>query len=172
MEMLEKSYGILLHRRSETEDNSLEFFLIKPNAPGFWGSRNDVWGFPKGRAEKGETAMETAYREFQEEVGMEAPELDYVILEPFKTSRGKLITIFSADAGDEEVSWAGSNISFAEYPPRSGNMVPYSETITGGWFSESFALSKLDGGYNKMIKQVIRLEKIKKMRRTVSNVAV
>lgn len=164
MKLKEKSYGILLYRKAETSQAGLEFFLIKPNAPGFWGGRSDVWGFPKGRAEQHEQPLETAYREFEEEVGMVPPDLSYSILEPFTTTRGKVITIFAGDATGELVEWRGSNTAQAEYPPRSGNIVSYAETITGGWFDESFALSKLDGGYNKMINQVIRLEKIKKIR--------
>lgn len=169
MKIIEKSYGILLHRRVSDTDNSLEFFLIKPNAPGFWGGGKDIWGFPKGRAELGEKPMESAYREFREEVGMSAPEdITYSILEPFTTSRGKVITIYSGDATGYDVEWLGSNLAQAEYPYGSGNIISYCETVMGGWFTENFALSKLDGGYNKMINQVIRVEKMKRMRTLLS----
>jgi 8-oxo-(d)GTP phosphatase len=61
--------GILIYRRiCRTADERLEFLLLR-------NARHGTWGFPKGRAEPGETALETARRETREETGLDAIEL-------------------------------------------------------------------------------------------------
>lgn len=45
-------------------DNKDIFFLL------VYSKRNDEWGFPKGHIEKGETELETAKREIEEETGI------------------------------------------------------------------------------------------------------
>ena len=57
------------------------------------------WGFPKGRAEKTETAQETAIRELKEETGLRVER--FLSLEPFIESysfqeKRKTVTYFSA----------------------------------------------------------------------------
>lgn len=55
----EKSCGALVVRRGETEN---EILLIKHNG--------GHWAFPKGHVEEGESEEQTAYREVQEETGL------------------------------------------------------------------------------------------------------
>lgn len=55
----ENSCGVIIAHDSE---NNIQYLLIQ----GYGG----YWGFPKGRQESGESAMETALRELEEEVGI------------------------------------------------------------------------------------------------------
>ncbi|HEU4677867.1 MAG TPA: NUDIX domain-containing protein [Candidatus Paceibacterota bacterium] len=67
--MTEKSYGIIPFHHGK---DGLEVFLIHQ-----YGSAGDtLWTFPKGRAEEGESPIDTARREFSEETGMTLAAVD------------------------------------------------------------------------------------------------
>lgn len=158
-----ESYGILLHRevkikKKGANPGQMEVFLIKPNGPHFWGNprMSDIWGIPKGRKESHEKPLEVAHREFYEEVGVRAPiDLDYQPLPPLVTFRGKVITIFSADASGRNIEWQGSNNQSREWPIGSGRQVTYSETIAGGWFPVEEALKKIGSGQRVILQHLI-----------------
>ncbi|MDX1683052.1 MAG: NUDIX domain-containing protein [Phycisphaeraceae bacterium] len=61
----ERSYGIIATR----EQNGQRQWLLVQHHAGHWA-------FPKGHAEKSETAEETARREFTEETGLTAGDVD------------------------------------------------------------------------------------------------
>ena len=56
----DKAYGVILVLRKDIEEDR---FLILHQTHGHWG-------FPKGHGEKGETPLESAIRELQEETGI------------------------------------------------------------------------------------------------------
>lgn len=163
--MVVNSYGILLYRegkRAKKSKRQLEVFLIKPNGPHFWTNTrmSDVWGIPKGRMELHEEAMEVAHREFYEEVGVRAPvDLNYQQLTPLVTYRGKVITIFSANASGRNIEWAGSNTQTREWPVGSGRTLTYSETVAGGWFPIEEALRKIGAGQKAILQELILSQK-------------
>jgi predicted NUDIX family NTP pyrophosphohydrolase len=155
------SYGILLYRegrRKKKNRRQLEVFLIKPNGPHFWSNPKmvDVWGIPKGRMEAHEEPMEVAHREFYEEVGVRAPaDLHYQQLTPLVTYRGKVITIYAADASGRNIEWAGSNIQSREWPVGSGRNIAYCETVAGGWFTVAEALRKIGSGQRAILQDLL-----------------
>src|SRR5256886_17422511 len=68
--MTAESAGLLLYR---VRDRGPEVLLVHPGGP-FWKRRDDgAWSIPKGEIEPGETAIEVARREFQEELGQPLP---------------------------------------------------------------------------------------------------
>lgn len=156
-----ESYGILLHRegkRKKKNRRQMEVFLIKPNGPHFWGNSRmtDIWGIPKGRKEAHEKPLEVAHREFFEEVGVRAPvDLDYKALPPLITFRGKVITIFAADASGRHIEWQSSNNQSREWPIGSGRQVTYSETIAGAWFPVEEALLKIGPGQKVILQHLL-----------------
>lgn len=159
------SYGILLYRegrRKKKNKRQLEVFLIKPNGPHFWANSRmlDVWGIPKGRMEAHEEPMEVAHREFYEEVGVRAPiDLNYYQLNPLVTFRGKVITIFAADASGRNIEWSGSNNQSREWPVGSGQRITYSETVAGGWFPVHEALQKIGSGQRAILNDLLQTYK-------------
>jgi predicted NUDIX family NTP pyrophosphohydrolase len=159
------SYGILLYREGKRKKKSrkqLEVFLIKPNGPHFWSNQKmaDVWGIPKGRMETHEEPMEVAHREFYEEVGVRAPvDLKYYQLNPLVTFRGKIITIFAADASGRKIEWAGSNTQSREWPVGTGRVITYSETVAGGWFPVEEALRKIGVGQKAILQDLLNSQK-------------
>ena len=124
------SAGILLFRRRSGE---IEVLLVKPGGP-FWKKRDvGAWMIPKGMIEPGETALEAALREFEEEVGI------HLDLEPFPLCRvrqaaGKIVEAFGAE-GDLDASKIRSIYFKIEWPPRSGSLKSYPEVSQGRWMN-------------------------------------
>lgn len=104
---------------------------MKPGGP-FWKKKDiGAWMIPKGMIEPGETPVEAALREFEEEVGIQ---LD---LEPFPLCRvrqaaGKIVEAFGAE-GDLDASRIRSIYFKVEWPPRSGSLKSYPEVSQGRW---------------------------------------
>jgi len=122
------SAGILLFRRTS---DAVEVLLVKPGGP-FWEKKHvGAWMIPKGMVEQGETPVEAALREFEEEVGVR---LD---VEPFALCRvrqagGKIVEAFAAE-GDLDVSAIKSMHFELEWPPRSGSMQSFPEVAQARW---------------------------------------
>src|SRR5438132_2091834 len=75
--MTAESAGLLLYR---VRDRGPEVLLVHPGGP-FWKNRDEgAWSIPKGEIEPGETAIDVARREFEEELGQPAPETEFVRL--------------------------------------------------------------------------------------------
>jgi len=122
------SAGILLFRLGSGEP---EVLLVKPGGP-FWRKKDvGAWMIPKGMIEPGETPIEAALREFEEEVGI------HLDLDPFPLCRvrqaaGKIVEAFGAE-GDLDASKIRSIYFKIEWPPRSGSLQSYPEVSQGRW---------------------------------------
>ena len=78
--MSKKSAGILLFRKSNKD---LEVFLVHPGGP-FWINKDvGSWSIPKGEFEDGESPLEAAKREFEEETGINISG-EFIELSPIK----------------------------------------------------------------------------------------
>ena len=128
------SYGIVLYRI--TKNGKPEIFLCKANGIRYWTSlRTKIWGIPKGRPDIDETPIQTAKREFFEETGNVAPDIEYAHLCDFDTPHNKIITVFIGNAtGIKGLKFRGSNILEAEFPAGSGKIISYPEIATARWF--------------------------------------
>ena len=122
------SAGILLFRRTS---GKTEVLLVKPGGP-FWERKHiGAWMIPKGMVEPGETPVEAALREFEEEVGVRLePEPEPLCR--VRQSGGKLVEAFVAE-GDLDVSAIKSTPFELEWPPRSGAMQSFPEVAEGRW---------------------------------------
>ena len=122
------SAGILLFGLGSGEP---EVLLVKPGGP-FWRKKDvGAWMIPKGMIEPGETPIEAALREFEEEVGI------HLDLDPFPLCRvrqaaGKIVEAFGAE-GDLDASKIRSIYFKIEWPPRSGSLQSYPEVSQGRW---------------------------------------
>src|SRR5882672_5537567 len=93
--MAKISAGLLLYR---TRNGALELLLVHPGGP-FWKNKDaGAWTIPKGEIAEGEEPLNTAIREFQEELGF-APTGPFIELPPIKQKGGKLVHAW-AFAGD------------------------------------------------------------------------
>ena len=138
--MVDFSAGILLYRRMPR----LEVFLGKMGGP-FWARKDSAaWSIPKGLYLPGdEEPLPAALREFAEEIGAPAPEVDYVLLGEFRQPSGKRLTVF---AGEGDAQFVGSNTFEVEWPPRSGRLQAFPEIETAEWFDLETARVKLVKG--------------------------
>lgn len=134
-----QSAGLLVYRR---RDGTLEVLLVHPGGP-FWQKRDDgAWSIPKGEVGENEAGMDVARREFEEELGVAAPERPLVPLGRVRQAGGKVVDAWAAQA-DVDVSAMRSNTFEIEWPPRSGKMREFPEVDRAGWFDTETARRKL-----------------------------
>jgi predicted NUDIX family NTP pyrophosphohydrolase len=124
-----RSAGLLLWRR---RDDGLHVFIAHMGGP-FWARKDAAaWSIPKGEFLPDEDVLLAARREFIEEIGVSAPELDYVKLGEFRQASGKIVIAFAAES-DFEVDEVHSNTFPVEWPPRSGRIQEFPEIDRAEW---------------------------------------
>ena len=138
----DRSAGILLYRWGQA---SLEVFIGHMGGP-FWARKQDgAWSIPKGLVEGGEDLLATAIREFEEEIGVAAPAIDYRLLGDYRYSSGKVVTIFVGES-DLEVDELHSEPITVEWPRGTGRMHTFPEIDEVRWVSIDEARDKLVKG--------------------------
>ncbi len=145
------SAGILLYRRT----GGLEVWIGHMGGP-YWARRDEhAWSIPKGEFLPAEEPLAAALREFGEEMGVPAPDLDYVLLGSFRQSAKKTITVFTAEA-DFSPNRITSNTFVLEWPPGSGTLREFPEMDDAGWFPEPVTRTKLVKGQVQVLDALIR----------------
>ncbi|MDJ1114346.1 NUDIX domain-containing protein [Microbacterium dauci] len=131
--MAAHSAGILLYRLDGKGGVSA---LIAHMGGPFWASKDEgAWSIPKGELDPDEPAVDAAKREFREELGVDAPDVDYAELGTFGYASGKRVTVFVGDGA----AFAASDPDFVfgefemEWPPRSGKTASFPEVDRAEW---------------------------------------
>ena len=141
--MAAHSAGILLYRMTAS---GLEVWLGHMGGP-FWARKQEhAWSIPKGEAETGESGLNVARREFAEEIGSAAPDVDYVELGTFRYSGGKTVTVFAGADPAFDPAEVVSNEFELEWPPRSGVIQHFPELDAARWVGVLEARSLLVAG--------------------------
>jgi predicted NUDIX family NTP pyrophosphohydrolase len=140
---MKTSAGLLVYR---FKDGQVEVLIAHPGGPYFTKKDAGVWSIPKGEVDKDEEPVEAAKREFEEELGLPAPNGDLQDLGEAKYPKGsKLITAWAVQA-DVDIS-AVDNTKIAkisiEWPPHSGKKQEFPEVDRAGWFYLETAANKL-----------------------------
>lgn len=139
--MGKQSAGLLMYRQT---NGQLEVFLVHPGGP-FWAKKEfSCWSIPKGECLDGESHLEAALREFQEETGL-VPQAPFLALGEIKQSGGKRVKAW-AFASDCDPTTICSNTFSLEYPPRSGKMQIFPEVDRAGWFTIAEAKTRIIKG--------------------------
>ena len=134
-----QSAGLLLYRR---RPDGPEVLLVHPGGP-FWARRDEgAWSLPKGECEPGEEPLAAALREFEEELGMAAPESGWHDLGSVVQRGGKTVRAWAGE-GDLEVSDIRSGTFSLEWPPRSGRRQDFPEVDRAAWFPLEAARERL-----------------------------
>jgi predicted NUDIX family NTP pyrophosphohydrolase len=131
-----RSAGLLVWRRRD----SPEVLLVHPGGP--LHAKRDVWGIPKGMPEGDEDLLVTAYREFEEELGLPAPTGPAVPLGEIVQKGGKVVTAWAIE-GEVDVSALAPGLFEMEWPPRSGRLQRFPEIDRAEWFAVEVARAKM-----------------------------
>jgi len=128
--MTVESAGLVLYR---VRDGKTEVLLVHPGGP-FWKRRDEgAWSIPKGEIGPGESRLDVARREFQEELGVPLPEGEVLPLGSVRQGGGKVVHAWAAP-GDLDVSRVSSSTFAIEWPPRSGRTQEFPEVDKAAWF--------------------------------------
>lgn len=145
--MPERSAGLILYRLT---GGRLEVLIGHMGGP-FWAGRDEAaWSIPKGLYDDTESAREAALREFEEELGIRAPDADYELLGEFRQPSGKLVTVYIAEA-DLTLGTIVSNTFSIEWPPRSGRTQDFPEIDDAAWLDLPTAREKLVKGQRPIL---------------------
>jgi len=126
--MPQPSAGILLFRQ---RGERTEVLLIKPGGP-FWRNKDaGAWMIPKGAIEPGETPVEAAMREFEEEIGQPLKAVPFALCS-VRQAGGKLVEVFACE-GDVDAAKIASIKFEMEWPPKSGELQTFPEAEEGRW---------------------------------------
>lgn len=137
------SAGILLYRRGA---GGLEVFIAHMGGP-FWARKDErAWSIPKGELDDAEDELDAARREFAEELGVPAPEVDYRLLGVFRYASGKTVTVFAAEAPGFELAELVPGTFELEWPPRSGRVQRFPEVDRAEWVAIDDARRMLVAG--------------------------
>jgi len=128
--MTVESAGLVLYR---VRDGKTEVLLVHPGGP-FWKRRDEgAWSIPKGEMGPGESRLDVARREFQEELGVPPPEGEVLPLGSVRQAGGKVVHAWAAP-GDLDISRVSSGTFAIEWPPRSGRTQEFPEVDKAAWF--------------------------------------
>lgn len=120
---MKRSCGILTYRR---HGDQVEVLLCHPGGP-YWVSKEEhAYSIPKGEGEKGEAAIATALREFNEETNLIAQKEKVHYLTSKKVSNKKMIIIFVQEQ-DYNLEECKSNSFELEWPKESGQYQSFPE---------------------------------------------
>jgi predicted NUDIX family NTP pyrophosphohydrolase len=136
--MPKQSAGLLMYRSLQGQ---LEVFLVHPGGP-FWAKKDlGAWSIAKGEYAAGESALEAAKREFQEETGFVA-QGEFLSLGQVQQAGGKVVSAWAFE-GDCDPNQLVSNRCEIDWPPRSGRKMEIVEVDRGDWFSIAEAKERI-----------------------------
>lgn len=125
------SAGLMLYR---VDDAGLQVWIAHMGGP-FWRRRPRAWSIPKGLVEGDEDVLETARREFAEEIGVPAPAGPTIDLGEHRQASGKRVRVFALEAPSFDVDEVRSNTVRLELPRGSGRFVEVPEVDDARWVS-------------------------------------
>jgi predicted NUDIX family NTP pyrophosphohydrolase len=133
----------------------LEVLLVHPGGP-FWKNKDlGAWSIPKGEVAAGEDLLETARREFKEELGFAAPsEGPFIPLGEIKQKAGKVVHGWAFE-GDCDPAQCRSNTFKVEWPARSGKWVNFPEVDRAEFFAVEEARERLNAGQVPFLERLV-----------------
>ncbi|MFF9896331.1 NUDIX domain-containing protein [Streptomyces longispororuber] len=137
-----RSAGLLLFRDAGPE---VEVLIGHMGGP-FWARRDTAaWSIPKGEHGDDEEPLAAAVREFEEELGLPAPEGPYVPLGEARQAGGKTVTAWAVGADLDPAAVVPGTFRM-EWPRGSGRVREFPELDKVAWLPPDRARDKLVAG--------------------------
>jgi predicted NUDIX family NTP pyrophosphohydrolase len=133
------SAGLLMYR---FQAGRLEVFLAHPGGPIFRNKDYGHWTIPKGEVQADEELLDTAKREFEEEVGIKA-DGHFLPLGWIRQKGGKIVHGWAFEGEWNQSHQHVCNTFSMEWPPGSGRVQRYPEVDRVGFFGLRQAREKL-----------------------------
>jgi predicted NUDIX family NTP pyrophosphohydrolase len=131
----------------------LEVLLVHPGGP-FWARRDaGAWSIPKGEMTDSEEPLSAARREFEEELGVAAPDSEPLELGEIRQRSGKRVLAWAL-AGDLDVGRVVSNTCRVEWPPRSGRLIDVPEIDRAEWLELDLARAKINPAQQPLLERL------------------
>ena len=125
--------------------------LVHPGGP-FWINKDlGAWSIPKGGMEEGESTLDAAKRELEEETGIKT-EGEFIELNSVK--QGSKIIFAWAFELHTDAEFRMSNSFELEWPPKSGNLKSFPEIDKAEWFNLEDAKIKINKGQIPLIEEL------------------
>jgi predicted NUDIX family NTP pyrophosphohydrolase len=151
---MSRSAGLLLYRRPS--GTAVELLIVHMGGP-FWKNRDaGGWSIPKGELEEGDDPLAVALREFEEELGTRAPDVELVDLGEVRQAGGKRVVVFAGES-DFDADDIRSNTFTIEWPPRSGKQQEFPEIDRAAWVSADEARVKLVKAQVEFVDRLVAL---------------
>jgi len=136
--MVNPSAGLLMYKLG---DGELKVLLVHPGGPFYKNKDEGSWSIPKGEPNEGEDILETAKREFEEEIGTRA-EGKFILLGTIKQKSGKVVHAWAFQGNIEK--FETKSFFNLEWPPHSGNIQKFPEVDRAEFFSIEDARKKIN----------------------------
>ena len=146
---MEHSSGVIIYRINNK--NIVEFFVCTPDGP-YWKNK-ELWNFPKGHIEEGETPFKAAIREFEEEtsVSLSDDETLYDYLGEIKQNSNKKVHVFIKKYNGEDFTKCSSNLCVSYV---KGLKIIHHEIKDYGWMTYDELTDKGMKCYNEIFKKI------------------
>jgi predicted NUDIX family NTP pyrophosphohydrolase len=126
------SAGLVLYR---IRNGRLEVFLAHPGGPLFAFKDEAHWTIPKGHIEPEEELLDTAIREFKEEIGLEIHrQSQFLDLGSIRQKGGKIVHAWGVEGDYDQSVPIQSNRFKMEWPPGSGEVQRFPEVDRAQFF--------------------------------------
>ncbi len=147
-----RSAGIVLVR---ARGGTTEVLLVHPGGP-LWARKDlGAWSIPKGEYGRADDALQTARREFAEELGTACPAQELVELGTVVQPGGKHVVAWYG-MGDIDTATVVSNTFEMEWPPRSGRRQTFPEIDRAEFFPMEVAAAKILSGQRPLLDSLAR----------------
>lgn len=148
--MKSHSAGLIIYRKN---GGNIEILLAHMGGPFHAKKDNGHWSIPKGLVEEDEEPFLAAKREFCEELGLPAPEGDYISVGEAHQHNNKTVTAWAIEA-NIDASNIKSNFFEMEWPPKSGKTQEFPEIDRAAWFNMAEAAKKVIKGQAELFEQL------------------
>ncbi|MBX4190651.1 NUDIX domain-containing protein [Candidatus Saccharibacteria bacterium] len=148
--MKKHSAGLIVYRIKDGEPEVLMAHMGSP-----WWAKKSVgaWSIPKGEVEEGEEPLDTAKREFTEELGLQVPEGKYLELGTIEQHNNKSVSAWAVEA-DLDISKTKSMTFSVEWPPHSGKTQEFPEIDRAAYMSLAEAAQKSVRGQAELFERL------------------